>query len=79
MQIVTIQKAKAQLSRLIAKACQGEEIIIARGNRPLVKLVALPPAHKGQRIPGAWKGKISWTADAFAPLTGQELKDLGFE
>jgi antitoxin (DNA-binding transcriptional repressor) of toxin-antitoxin stability system len=79
METITIHKAKTQLSRLIEKACRGEEIIIARGKQPVVKLVALPKAKKGKRIPGAWKGKISYTADAFDPLTGQELKDLGFE
>jgi antitoxin (DNA-binding transcriptional repressor) of toxin-antitoxin stability system len=79
MQTITIQKAKKQLSHLIAKVCQGEEIIIARGKKPVVKLVALPVVRKGPRIPGAWKGKISWTAHAFDPLTDQELKDLGFE
>jgi antitoxin (DNA-binding transcriptional repressor) of toxin-antitoxin stability system len=79
METVTIQKAKTQLSRLIKKACRGEEIVIARGKHPVVKLVALPAVGKGPRIPGRWKGKISWTADAFDPLTDQELKDLGFE
>jgi antitoxin (DNA-binding transcriptional repressor) of toxin-antitoxin stability system len=79
MGTITIQKAKTQLSRLIKKACQGEEIIIARGKRPVVKLIALPVVGKGPRTPGRWKGKISWTADAFDPLTDQELKDLGFE
>jgi antitoxin (DNA-binding transcriptional repressor) of toxin-antitoxin stability system len=79
MATVTIQEAKAQLSRLIARACQGDEIIIARGKKPLVKLVALPVVQKGPRIPGPWKGKIFWTADAFAPLTDEELKALGFE
>ncbi len=78
MQTITIHKAKTQLSRLIEKALQGEEIVIARGKQPVVKLVAIPnsvPARK----PGALKGKISYSADAFDPLTDQELKDLGFE
>lgn len=79
METITIHKAKTQLSRLIAKACRGEEIIIARGKQPVVKLVALPVEPKGKRTPGAWKGKISYTPDAFDPLTDQELKDLGFE
>ena len=78
MATITIHKAKTQLSRLIEKACQGEEIIIARGKKPVVKLVALPIAEK-KRTPGLWKGKISYSADAFDPLTDQELKDLGFE
>jgi prevent-host-death family protein len=79
METITIQRAKTQLSRLIKKACEGQEIIISRGWRPVVKLVPLVPARKGPRTPGRWKGKISWTADAFGPLTDKELKDLGFE
>jgi prevent-host-death family protein len=69
METVTIQKAKTQLSRLIKKACRREEIVITRGKRPVVKLIALPAVGKRLRIPGLWKGKISWTADAFGPLT----------
>jgi prevent-host-death family protein len=80
METVTIHRAKTDLSRLIKKACRGEEIIIVRGKQPVVRLVPLPAARKqGPRTPGLWKGKISWTADAFDPLTEQELKDLGFE
>jgi prevent-host-death family protein len=78
METITIHKAKTQLSRLIEKACRGEEIVIARGKTPVVRLVAVE-SQSGKRIPGAWKGKISYTPDAFAPLTDQELKDLGFE
>lgn len=79
METITIHKAKTQLSRLIEKACRGEEIIIARGKQPVVKLVALPKEQKQKRTPGAWRGKIFYAPDAFDPLTDQELKDLGFE
>ncbi|MGA8152889.1 MAG: type II toxin-antitoxin system prevent-host-death family antitoxin [Terriglobales bacterium] len=83
MVTVTIGEAKTQLSRLIQKACAGEEIVITRGGRPVVQLVALPSASiasaRGDRKPGAWKGRISYTPDVFDPLTDQELKDLGFE
>ena len=78
METVTIRKAKADLSRLIARACRGEEIVIARGKMPVVRLVALRD-EDGNRKPGAWKGKIFCAPDAFAPLTDRELKDLGFE
>ena len=78
METITIHKAKTQLSRLIEKACRGEEIVIARGKDPVVKLVALPGTKK-KRTPGRWKGKISYTPDAFDRLTDQELRDLGFE
>jgi prevent-host-death family protein len=75
METITIHKAKAQLSRLIEKACRGEEVVIARGKKPVVRLVPLE-SKTGKRKPGAWKGKISYSPDAFDPLTDQELKDL---
>jgi prevent-host-death family protein len=78
METITIHKAKTELSRLIERACRGEEIVIARGKKPVVRLVAIEDA-RGQRKPGAWKGKISYTPDAFAPLTDRELNDIGFE
>ena len=78
METITIHKAKTQLSRLIEKACQGEEIIIARGSKPVVRLVAIGD-KAGRRKPGEWKGKISYTADAFAALTDKERGELGFE
>ncbi len=78
MKTFTIHKAKTQLSRLIEEACQGEEIVIARGKKPVVKLVALG-AVATRRIPGKLAGQISHAPDAFQPLTDRELSDLGFE
>ncbi len=40
---VTVTEAKTQLSRLIERACEGEEIVIRRGPRPVAKLVAYAP------------------------------------
>jgi antitoxin (DNA-binding transcriptional repressor) of toxin-antitoxin stability system len=78
MDQVTIHKAKTNLSRLIERACNGEDIIIAKGKKPMVRLVAIQE-QPVRRKPGAWKGKISYSDDAFAPLTERELKDLGFK
>jgi prevent-host-death family protein len=78
METITIHKAKTQLSRLIEKACRGEEIVIARGKKPVVKLVPVEVPPK-KRTLGLWKGLVSYTPDAFDPLTDQEMKDLGFE
>ncbi len=74
----TVHQAKTNLSRLLEEASQGKDVVIARGQKPVAKLVAIGAARK-KRVPGRLAGKISATADAFAPLTGQELKDLGFE
>jgi len=54
--IINVSEAKAKLSKLIDIAYQGEEIIIARNNLPLVKLVSYQPKPKRQL--GLLKGKI---------------------
>ena len=78
MKTITIHKAKTQLSKLIEQACRGEEIVIARGSEPVVRLVAINPAGK-DRVSGRLAGKISYSPNAFDPLTDQEIADLGFE
>jgi hypothetical protein len=40
----------------------------------VVKVVAV-----GKRTLGGYEGKISWTPDAFDPLTDDEMRELGFE
>jgi antitoxin (DNA-binding transcriptional repressor) of toxin-antitoxin stability system len=50
---VTIHEAKTHLSQLIQRALDGEEIVIAKGKQPLVKLTVLPEARKQRRLGGA--------------------------
>ncbi len=42
---------------MIEKACRGEEIVIARGKKPVVRLVAIED-KTGHRKPGALRGKL---------------------
>ena len=53
MRQVTIHEAKTHLSRLIQQALDGEEIVIAKGKQPLVKLVVVPEMRKQRRLGGA--------------------------
>jgi antitoxin (DNA-binding transcriptional repressor) of toxin-antitoxin stability system len=48
-------------------AAAGEEIIIARGSKPVAKLVALGEI-KGKRQPGSMKGKLQALLDTHALL-----------
>ncbi len=70
--IFTVHQAKTQLSKLIASALDGEEVIIARGDKPVVKLTALEPAKK-KRVFGAFKGEFELTDAFFEPLPDEEL------
>jgi len=68
---VSIHVAKTNLSKLIARAEAGEEIVIARGRKPVAKLVPLAP--KPKRVFGALRGKIAIGPEFFEPLPLEEL------
>lgn len=66
---VNIAEAKAHLSELVQKALAGEEVIIARDNKPQVRIVPIEQPKKGKRRPGSGKGSIVYIATDFdAPL-----------
>jgi len=75
MTVVKIHEAKTNLSKLIARAEAGEEIVIARDDKPVVKLTAIEPKRKRPQF-GAMKGIWPNLPDAFFfdPLPEEELK-----
>lgn len=76
MVAVNVHEAKTHLSRLLARAAQGEEIVIAKAGRPVAKLVGIAgPA--GRRPLGTARGKVIMSADFKAPLPRELRKALG--
>ena len=73
MPTVTIHQAKTNLSRLIERASAGEEILIARGSKPVARLVPIGVV-KGKRQPGSLKGKLEIGPEFFEPLPDSELE-----
>lgn len=67
MVIINTHEAKTNLSRLLDEVQQGEDIVIARGNKPLARLVPFGGGKK-VRKPGWLKGKIRVADDFDAPL-----------
>ncbi|MEX2318445.1 MAG: type II toxin-antitoxin system prevent-host-death family antitoxin [Bauldia sp.] len=76
MATVTIHQAKTNLSKLIARAEAGEEIVIARGKEPVARLTAMEPKGGRRRVAGSMKGKWPRLPDSFFfdPLPEEELK-----
>lgn len=58
----SIHEAKTQLSRLIQRALAGEEVIIAKAGKPVVRLVPIEQVP-GQRQLGGWKGTFRMATD----------------
>ena len=57
MAVTTIHEAKTNLSRLIARAERGEEVLIARGKEPVVRLVPVKKAANKREL-GIFKGEF---------------------
>jgi len=70
--VVNMHEAKTTLSRLVELVESGEEVIIARADRPVARLV---PIEKAQpRTLGQWQGRV-WMADDFdAPLPDEHQR-----
>jgi len=77
MNIYNVHAAKTNLSRLIERACAGEEIVIARNNEPVVKLVPVQPRPQPRR--GSLKGQIVIHDSFFDPMTEEELMKWGMK
>ncbi|WP_428151762.1 type II toxin-antitoxin system Phd/YefM family antitoxin [Brevundimonas sp.] len=74
MTTVTVHEAKTHLSKLIAAAERGEEVVIARGDKPAVRLVPVEPVKRPDRVPGRLKGIIAFDDRFFDPLPEEELR-----
>jgi antitoxin (DNA-binding transcriptional repressor) of toxin-antitoxin stability system len=64
METVTIHAAKTKLPQLLALVDAGDEIILARGNEPIAKLVAsrTAPTKRSSQICDIYRGARSWWA-----------------
>ena len=69
--LISVHEAKTQLSRLIEAALAGEEVVIARGKTPVVRLVPLP--RSGFRFGSLAPLLPSGAPDFFEPLDEDEL------
>jgi prevent-host-death family protein len=67
----SVHEAKTNLSKLIADALEGGDVVIARGAVPVVRLVPVEP--RVSRCFGALRGKIAVDERFDEPLPDDEL------
>ena len=72
---VSIHHVQAHLFKLIELAEHGEEVVIARGGEPVVKLVAVPTRPKRKLI-GSARGKIWVFDEAASPEMNKEIQEF---
>jgi prevent-host-death family protein len=75
MTVVNIYDAKTQLSKLIEEAAAGNDVVIARGGKPVARLTRLGSAKRKLKF-GVLKGKIKIPPDFDAPLPSEVLRQF---
>lgn len=75
MAIVNIHEAKTHLSRLVARASAGEEIVIGKAGRPVAKIVPYSESKEPRKL-GAWKGKVWMAPDWDSDEVNEEIARL---
>lgn len=77
--VVTVHEAKTHLSRFLAEVEAGAEIVLARGHKPIAKIVPLSPPMPKRRVPGRLAHLVPpGTGDILShgfwdPLTDEEM------
>ena len=72
MTTVNVHEAKTHLSRLLAKVARGDEVIIARGGKPVARLVPIQKARRMDQLLGIDKGRL-WIAPDFDASLPEEM------
>ncbi len=75
MKYVNTHEAKTQLSKLIAAARAGEEIVICQAGKPVARLTPYEPPRRKPRL-GAGKDKIILRPGWDSPETDAEIEDM---
>lgn len=76
MKAVNIQNAKTHLSKLVEEAVRGEDIVIAKAGKPLVRLIPFQKQAQPRKL-GALVGQVTEASDCWA--ADPELEALFYE
>lgn len=76
METVNIYDAKTRLSQLVDKAASGEDVVVSRNGKPLVRITRLDVPKRQIKF-GVLKGKLDVPPDFDAPLPDEVV--AGFE
>ena len=67
METVNIYEAKTRLSQLVDKAVAGEDVVVSRNGKPLVRITRLSEGKRRVKF-GVLKGKLTIPPDFDEPL-----------
>ena len=75
MTTYTVHEAKTNLSKLLAEMEAGGEVIIARGDTPVARLVPAVAKQTADRVFGKYTGQFTVGPEFFEPMSEEELSE----
>jgi antitoxin (DNA-binding transcriptional repressor) of toxin-antitoxin stability system len=79
MKMVATNEAKTHLSALLQEVTNGKSIVIARGRKPLAKLVPYDEPASRPKVGEMMDEMFSIPAEALRPMNEQELQTWGLK
>lgn len=73
---VPVHEVKAKFSAYLSLVEQGNRVTILRYDRPVAELRPITPMMPKPRVAGSARGQISYTSDAFDPMSEEELDEI---
>lgn len=73
MVVFNIHEAKTHFSKLLERAMNGEEVVIAKAGRPVARLLPFVEENMTPRVPGIDKGRLTIMPDFDEPLPEFDL------
>lgn len=74
----TLDYAETHFSQLLRVVAAGEEVVLRRGEVAVAKIVPIPSTVASRpRVGEVTSGPVRWSAESFAPLGDDGLKELG--
>lgn len=73
MTVFNVHDAKTHFSKLLERAMNGEEVVIAKAGKPVARLLPFVEENVSPRIPGIDKGRVTIMPDFDDPLPEFDL------
>ena len=74
----TLDYAETHFSQLLRVVAAGEEVVLRRGEVAVAKIVPISSTVASRpRVGEVTSGPVRWSAESFAPLGDDGLKELG--
>ncbi len=76
MRIASITEFRRHLSEYLAAVANGEEVEVRKRNKPVARVVPVPPPRRNRTILGCGKGSVVIRGDLTAPLIPEGDREM---